>query len=175
MIFAAIWMAGSDSIGMSPSEARSLFEQAPTTDTTSPYHPTTHPGAQWFPEAGFGLFIHWGIHSCRELNPSWCMLDNRFAAKYPRNIEVDDYYALAKEFNPKNYNPDEWMKMAKSIGMTYAVITTKHHDGYCIWPSEYGDYNTKSGANGRDLIKEYVEAARKHGLKVGFYFSPRDW
>jgi alpha-L-fucosidase len=156
-------------------EARALFSTAPSTDTTSPYHPTKHPDAQWFADAGFGLFIHWGIYSCREMNPSWCMLDNRFAPKYPRNIEVAEYYDLAKEFNPQNYNPDEWMLLAKSMGMTYVVMTTKHHDGYCLWPSEYGDYSTKNGADGRDLLKEYVDAARRHGLKVGFYFSPRDW
>jgi alpha-L-fucosidase len=156
-------------------EAQAMFRMAPATDTTTPYLPTTHPGAQWFGDAGFGLFIHWGIYSCRELNPSWVMLHNRFGPKYPRDIEVADYYALANEFNPQNYDPDVWMKMAKSIGMSYVVITTKHHDGYCLWPSAYGDYSTKNGAGGRDLIREYVEAARRNGLKVGFYYSPRDW
>ena len=156
-------------------EARMLFKDAPSTDTTTPYKPTTNPDAQWFPKAGFGLFIHWGIFSCRELNPSWVMYNHRFGPRYPANISVEDYYALAKEFNPQKYDPDVWMKMAKSIGMRYVVLTTKHHDGYCLWPSEFGDYNTKCGANGRDLLKKYVAAARRNGLKVGFYFSPRDW
>jgi alpha-L-fucosidase len=160
---------------ITPAEARALFEKMPATETTTPYHPNTNPGAQWFPEAGFGLFIHWGIHSIKGLSPSWCLYNNRFGPRIPADISLTDYYALAKEFDPQKYNPDLWMKMAKSIGMRYVVITTKHHDGFCLWPSEYGDYNTKSGANGRDLLKEYVEAARKNGLKVGFYFSPRDW
>ena len=65
--------------------------------------------------------------------------------------------------------------MAKALGMKYVVLTTKHHDGYCLWPSEYGEFNTRNGARGRDLVGEYVEATRRHGLKIGFYFSPRDW
>jgi len=160
---------------MTPEQAQELFKTMPTTDTTTPYHPTQNPDAQWFPDAGFGLFIHWGIFSCRELNPSWVMYNHRFGPRYPANISVEDYYALAKEFNPQKYDPDVWMKMAKSMGMRYVVLTTKHHDGYALWPSEFGDYNTKCGADGRDLLKEYVEAARRNGLKVGFYFSPRDW
>lgn len=160
---------------MKPAEARALFKDAATADTNTPYKPTSHPGAQWFPEAGFGLFIHWGMYSHAQVRPSWGILNNRFKQKFPRDIEVDEYYALAEKFNPQQYDPDSWMKLAKSLGMQYAVITTKHHDGYCLWPTEFGDYSTKNGANGRDLLKEYVDAARRHGLKVGFYFSPRDW
>ncbi len=161
--------------GMTSAEARGRFNQAPTTDTHTPYHPTEHPGAQWFPKAGFGLFIHWGMYSHAEVRPSWGILHNRFKQKFPRDIEVEEYYGLAEKFNPQSYDPEKWMQMAKALGMQYVVITTKHHDGYCLWPSEYGDYNTKTGAGGRDLIGEYVAAARRHGLKVGFYFSPRDW
>ncbi len=170
-----LFVGALDSGAMTAAEARALFKDAPTTDSTTPYHPNPDPGAQWFPEAGFGLFTHWGMFSCEGLRPSWGILNNRFSQKAPRDIGVEEYYALAKQFNPQHYNPDEWMDMAKSLGMQYVVLTTKHHDGFCLWPSEYGDYNTKCGAGGRDLLKEYVEAARRHGLKVGFYFSPRDW
>lgn len=173
--FAVEQTGATDEKVISLDKARALFKTAPDTDISTPYQPTDHPGAQWFGEAGFGLFVHWGIYSCREMNPSWVMLHNRFGPKYPRDIEVDEYYALADEFNPEAYDPDVWMKMAKSMGMTYVVITTKHHDGYCLWPSAYGEYSTKNGAGGRDLIREYVDAARRHGLKVGFYYSPRDW
>lgn len=176
LVLAAV-MAGCQSVEakLTLDEARAKFAAASSEEATSPYHPTTDPGAQWFPEAGFGLFMHWGMYSVNENRPSWGVLHNRFKQKTPRDIGLDEYYALAKKFNPQRYNPDEWMKLAKSLGMTYVVLTTKHHDGYCLWPSAYGDYNTKSGANGRDLLREYVDAARRHGLKVGFYYSPRDW
>lgn len=156
-------------------EAREMFRDAPSTATNTPYKPTGHPEAQWYKDAKFGLFIHWGMYSIKHLRPSWGILHNRFESKQPRDIGVDEYYDLAKEFNPEKFDPDRWMEVAGKMGMTYAVLTTKHHDGYCLWPSEYGDYNTSSGANGRDLVGEFVDAARRHGLKVGFYFSPRDW
>ena len=156
-------------------EAREMFRDAPSIETNTPYRPTSHPEAQWYNDAKFGLFIHWGIYSVKALRPSWGIYHNRFAGKSRRDIGVDEYYDLAKEFNPEKFDADKWMEIAKMMGMEYVVLTTKHHDGYCLWPSEYGDYNTSSGANGRDLVGEFVAAARGHGLKIGFYFSPRDW
>ena len=128
--------------------------------------------AQWFPDASLGLFMHWGIHSVAGAQPSWDMISHyRYGGKLS---PPDKYYALAKQFNPQDYDPDKWLKAAKNAGFTYAVLTTKHHDGYALWPSKYG-IGTKQYMNGRDLLKPYVEACRKNGLKVGFYFSPRDW
>ncbi|NJK93776.1 MAG: hypothetical protein HC905_01565 [Bacteroidales bacterium] len=82
---------------------------------------------------------------------------------------------MAGEFNPSAYDPEKWILAAKQAGFTYVVLTTKHHDGYCLWPSEYGNLNTAKFMDNRDLLKPYVEACRKYGMKVGFYFSPRDW
>ncbi len=128
--------------------------------------------AQWFPDASLGLFMHWGIHSVVGAQPSWDMIANY---KYGGKVSPPDkYYALAEQFNPQNYDPDKWIKAAKDAGFTYAVLTTKHHDGYALWPSKYG-IGTKQYMNGRDLLKPYVDACRKNGFKVGFYFSPRDW
>jgi len=134
--------------------------------------PNPHPEAQWFPDASLGLFMHWGIHSVAGAQPSWDMI-----AHYPYGGRVsppDKYYALADQFNPQKYDPDKWMKAAKDAGFTYAVLTTRHHDGYALWPSKYG-IGTSQYMNGRDLLKPYVEACRANGLKVGFYFSPQDW
>ena len=134
--------------------------------------PTAHPDAQWYPNAGLGLFMHWGIHSVVGAQPSWDMISN-----YPHGGKVappEKYYALVDSFNPQHYNPDKWLGAAKKAGFKYAVLTAKHHDGYALWPSEYG-IGTKQYMNGRDLLKPYVEACRNNGLKVGFYFSPRDW
>ena len=136
---------------------------------------TENPEAQWFPKAGFGLFIHWGIHSVVGIDPSWSMLANCPWLKNDRIVSHDKYYSLANEFNPENYDPEKWVLAAKYAGFQYLVITTKHHDGYCLWPSNYGKYNTKTYMGGRDLLKPLVDACRKHHLRIGFYFSPRDW
>ncbi len=142
--------------------------------------PTQHPEAQWFPQAGFGLFLHWGIHSVDGIDPSWSMMKgcpwHGSSDPYKKyNQDQSKYYGLAKKFNPTNYDPDKWMAAAKKAGFTYVVLTTKHHDGYALWPTRFGDFSTRQYMGGRDLLKPYVEACRKHGLKVGFYFSPRDW
>jgi len=134
--------------------------------------PSKNPDAQWYPDASLGLFMHWGIHSVAGAQPSWDMIAHyRYGGKVS---PPDKYYALANRFNPQNYNPDKWLKAAKEAGFKYAVLTTKHHDGYALWPSKYG-IGTRQYMNGRDLLKPYVDACRANGLKVGFYFSPRDW
>jgi alpha-L-fucosidase len=166
------------------------------------YKHTTNPDAQWYPEAGFGMFIHWSIASVKELDLSWPMMAgtqigwsakkpsqdsvNRFIAngdffaghkceKDNSCITPNQYWAMAKDFDPKNCDPDSWVKLAKEAGMKYVVFTTRHHDGFAMWPSKYGDFNTKDYLGGRDFVKEYVTACRKYGLKVGLYYSGPDW
>ena len=82
---------------------------------------------------------------------------------------------MAANFNPRRYDPDKWLKAAKAAGFTYVVLTTRHHEGFALWPSAYGNFNTKLFMGGRDLLKDYVAACRRNGLKVGFYYSPPDW
>jgi alpha-L-fucosidase len=135
----------------------------------------TNPGAQWFPNAGFGLFMHWGIHSVAAIEPSWTMMRNKPWGDDDTLYFYPNYYSLLWQFHPENYDPDKWIKAAKEAGMQYAVLTTKHHDGYALWPGEYTNLGTKKYMNSRDLLKPYVDACRKYGIKVGFYFSPRDW
>ena len=164
---------------------------------------TDHPDAQWFPEAGLGLFLHWDAASVRALETSWPMMTGTriLWAKPPLEIRDDpaefarvirekdynldgkkppitpnEYWALAKEFNPTNFHPEVWLKKAKAAGFRYAVLTTKHHNGFGMWPSAYGGFNTKdTPMQGRDLVKEFVDGCRAAGLKVGFYFSGPDW
>lgn len=134
--------------------------------------PNPSPNAQWFSDASLGLFMHWGIHSVVGAQPSWDMIAHyRYGGKVS---PPDKYYALANQFNPQEYNPDKWLKAAKEAGFNYAVLTTKHHDGYALWPSKYG-ISTKQYMNSRDLLKAYVDACHANGMKVGFYYSPRDW
>lgn len=135
---------------------------------------TTHPGAQWFPEARFGLFMHWGIHSVAGIQPSWAMIKDyphAGTSEYP----PEKYFALAEQFNPQRYDPERWLHAACKAGFTYAVLTTKHHDGYTLWPSQYGNFGTHRYLHSRDLLQPYVDACRRNGLKMGFYFSFADW
>lgn len=136
---------------------------------------TTHPDAQWYPQAGFGLFIHWGIHAVTGTDPSWSMLKNIPWLGNATPVAPAKYYKLSEEFNPRSYDAEKWVLAAKNAGFQYVVITAKHHDGYCLWPTEYGEYSTKKYMGGRDLLQPLVEACRKYGLRIGLYFSPRDW
>lgn len=133
-----------------------------------------HPDAQWFPDAGLGLFIHWGIAAVRgEGDLSWTMLKNK--KWHDGTITPNAYYQLIDQWNPNKLDFDKTLKAAKEAGFRYAVFVTKHHDGFTLWPSAYGEIGTKHSFNSRDFVKEYVDACHKHGLKVGFYYSPPDW
>ncbi|MBQ8861688.1 MAG: alpha-L-fucosidase [Clostridia bacterium] len=139
---------------------------------------TTHPGAAWYYKpVNLGLFIHYGISAVHgDLDISWGMMDEPIRrAKGNGILTPREYWALAKDFNPDKYNPEEWLSAAKNAGFTYAVLTTKHHDGFSLWPSDASDFSTKNYMGGRDLVGEYVAACRKLGLKVGLYYSPPDW
>lgn len=148
---------------------------------------TTHPDAQWFPQAGLGLFLHWGISSVRgEGDLSWSMIELLQGVKRRcmekngtqgviRTMTPTDYWAQASGFKADRYDPKRWLLAAKKAGFTYAVLTTKHHDGFALWPSEYGDFGTRTHLSGRDLVGEYVTACRDCGMKVGLYFSMPDW
>ena len=133
-----------------------------------------HPDAQWFPQARMGLFMHWGIHSVAGIQPSWAMIKD-YPCGGTSDYPPEKYFALAEQFNPRRYDPDRWLAAAAKAGFAYAVLTAKHHDGYALWPTEYGDFSTKSYLRGCDLLQPYVEACRKNGLRVGFYFSFADW
>ena len=108
---------------------------------------TTHPGAQWFYQpVQLGLFIHYGISAVHgDLDISWGMMDNPVRRKKGNGIATPrEYWALAEKFNPDQYNPEEWLSAAKDAGFTYAILTTRHHDGFSLWPSEVSDFSTKN-------------------------------
>ena len=120
----------------------------------------------WFRHDRFGMFIHWGLYALPARH------------EWIKNIECipEDHYQLYFEhFNPDLYDPRDWARQAKAAGMKYAVLTTKHHEGFCMFDSQYTDYKCTNTLAGRDLVREYVDAFRAEGLKVGFYYSLIDW
>ncbi|MBF0245634.1 MAG: alpha-L-fucosidase [Planctomycetes bacterium] len=121
---------------------------------------------KWWHDARFGMFIHWGLYSQLGRH-EWVM--NREC------IPVKEYEHLADSWKPRASAPREWAKLAKAAGMKYMVMTTKHHEGFCLWDTKQHDYNAAARGPGRDLVREYVEACRHAGLKVGLYYSLLDW
>jgi len=122
---------------------------------------------QWFNEARFGMFVHWGIYSVIGMEASWPLYGHQYSR--------EDYEAQARHFVPTQFDADELVGLAKRTGMKYLVITTKHHDGFCMFDSKLTDYTVAKGPLGRDLIREVVDACHRQGLRVGFYFSLCDW
>jgi alpha-L-fucosidase len=121
---------------------------------------------KWWHEARFGMFIHFGLYS---------VLGRHEWAMEMEGIPVAEYEQLAKRFNPKPNAARAWARLAKQAGQKYMVMTTKHHEGFCHFDTKLTDYCAPKQAAGRDLVKEYVDAARAEGLRVGFYYSLMDW
>ena len=120
----------------------------------------------WFTHDRFGMFIHWGLYA---------MLGRHEWVKHREEITDQDYQVYFDLFNPDLFEPKEWAKAAREAGMKYFVITTKHHEGFCLWDSKYTDYKAPNTPAGRDLLREVVDAFRAEGLRVGFYYSLIDW
>ena len=121
---------------------------------------------EWFVQDRFGMFIHWGLYSCPARH-EWI--------KNKERIPEEKYDQYFKYFNPDLYDAKEWARQAKNAGMKYAVFTTKHHEGFCMFDSKYTDYKCTNTPAGRDLVREYVDAFRAEGIRVGFYYSLIDW
>ena len=121
----------------------------------------------WWQHDRFGMFIHFGLYAVPARH-EWVK-----SKEYINHETYDGKYL--PRFNPDLYDAKEWAKMAKAAGMKYAVLTTKHHEGFCMWDTKTTDYKITKTEFGRDLVREYVDAFRAEGLKVGFYFSIKDW
>lgn len=121
---------------------------------------------QWLRDAKFGMFIHFGLYSVLG-HGEWAMFNER--------ISVSEYAKLANQFTLENFNAEDWVICAKNAGMKYMVLTTRHHDGFSLYDSKVSAYNSVNSAAKRDIVREYVEACRKHDMKIGFYYSPMDW
>lgn len=121
---------------------------------------------EWWRNDRFGMFIHWGTYALAGRH-EW--------VKKRERIPDEEYQKYFDNFNPDLYNPVEWAKMAKKAGMKYAVITSKHHEGFTLFDSEFTDYKATNTPYGKDALKEWVDAFRAEGLKIGFYYSLIDW
>ncbi len=123
---------------------------------------------KWFGDAKLGIFIHWGIYSVNGIDESWSF--------YNEQISYNDYMKQLKGFTASDYNPEAWARLIKESGARYAVLTSKHHDGVALWDTKLSSLNVvDSTPAARDLIKPFVVALRKSGLKVGLYYSLLDW
>jgi alpha-L-fucosidase len=151
---------------------------AQSTTTPRPYDAAREKRLEWFREAKYGLFIHWGLYAipagewkgrrCLGLG-EWLM--NRC------KVPVAEYEALARQFNPIKYNPDEWVQLAQDAGMKYIVITSKHHDGFALFKSAASPYNAVDATPyKKDILKQLADACAKRGMRLGFYYSQsQDW
>ena len=120
----------------------------------------------WMMQARFGMFIHWGLYSIPAKGEWMRSVDK---------MTVEDYQPFFDTFNPKDFEPQKWAKLAKRAGMKYSVFTAKHHDGFCMFDSKLTDYKSTNTPAKRDFVKEYIEAFRAEGIKVGLYYSLVDW
>ena len=120
----------------------------------------------WYTDARFGMFIHWGLYAI-PARGEWVRSVER--------IPKEDYMPYFREFDPVDYDPAAWARAAKAAGMKYAVLTAKHHDGFCLFDSALTDFKSTNTPCHRDLVREYLDAFRAQGLKVGLYYSLLDW
>ena len=121
---------------------------------------------EWYRDARFGMFIHWGLYSI-PARGEWLRSNER--------IPSEEYDMFMDEFTAEHYDPRKWAKLAKAAGMKYAVLTAKHHDGFCLYDSQLTDFKSTKAPCGRDLVREFLDAFRAEGIKVGLYFSVIDW
>ncbi len=121
---------------------------------------------KWYLHDRVGMFIHWGLYSLLG-HGEWAMSRER--------ISKEEYRQYFDNFNPRDYDPKKWAAMAKNAGIKYAIMTSKHHEGFCLFDSQYTDFKSTNTAFGRDAIREFLDAFREAGIKVGIYYSIIDW
>jgi alpha-L-fucosidase len=131
----------------------------------------------WWRDARFGMFVHWGPVSLKGTEIGWSRRGPRRGS--PRggtgHVPMEEYDNLYKTFNPVEFDADEWCRIARNAGMKYVVFTTKHHDGFSMFDSKHTEYDIMASPYGQDICKQLADACHRHGLGLGWYYSPRDW
>ena len=133
---------------------------------------------QWWRDAKFGLFIHWGPVSLigdKGKEISWSRVGHPADQQAGQTVPAEEYDQLYRRFNPTKFDAGAWMRMAKGAGMKYVVFVTKHHDGFAMWDTKLSDYSIAHTPFRRDICKEIADAAHAEGLRLGWYYSTRDW
>lgn len=131
--------------------------------------------SSWFERARFGLFVHWGHISQRGWELSWPLVGGLPVFPACQDVPAATYHESAATFCPRPNSAREWLARARRAGMRYAVLTTKHHDGFAMFPSRAGDFSIAATPYGGDLVREFADAVRDAGLRLGFYYSLSDW
>lgn len=147
------------------------LQEAQSTATPRAYDPRL----RWWAESRFGIFIHWGPVSLKGTEISWSRANTNPKCPNKGPIPADVYDNLYKEFNPSKFDASEWVRICKAAGAGYMVLTAKHCDGFLLWHSKVSDYNIAASPFKRDICRELADAARKQGMRIGWYFSPMDW
>ncbi len=127
---------------------------------------TFNDGRDWFFQKRFGLFIHWGLYAI----PAW-----HEQLQWRGRVSRADYQKLALDFNPVRFDPDAWLDLAQAAGMEYLCVTTKHHDGFCLWDTAQTDYNVMNTPYGRDILGLLAGACHRRGVPLCLYYSVVDW
>ena len=143
-----------------------IFLNAQVNTTVDPSILTPKKYVDDFMAKRFGMFIHWGPVALRGTEIGWSR---------NREIKQAEYDSLYKEFNPVLFNADSWVKAAKDAGMKYLTITAKHHDGFCLWPTKFTDYNIMNSPFKRDVVGELAKSCKKYGIKFCIYYTVLDW
>jgi alpha-L-fucosidase len=123
-------------------------------------------GRDWFFEKRFGLFVHWGLYAIAGWHEQ-----HQWRGRVPR----EEYVQLAQQWNPVKYDPDAWLDLAQAAGMKYICITTKHHDGFCLWNTQQTNYNTMHTPYGKDVIKMLADACHRRRFPLCLNYSIADW
>lgn len=123
-------------------------------------------GRDWWFEKRFGMFVHWGLYAIHGFHEQ-----EQWRARIPRA----EYIKLAQQWNPVNYNPDAWLDLAEAAGMKYICLTTKHHDGFCLWDTKQTSYNTMNTPYGKDVVRMLADACHRRGFPLCLYYSIADW
>jgi alpha-L-fucosidase len=151
-----------------------LFQKFSEQDWNS-YQFANEESMKWFKEAKYGLFLHVGISSIGKVDIGWSKQTHKLPDTGIGPVPDEIYDGWAKEFKLENFDATKWIQLAIDGGMKYVVIITKHHDGFHMWDTAYSDYKITNSPFGRDYLKELVDACHKFYMKVGVYFSQRDW
>lgn len=123
-------------------------------------------GRDWFFERRFGVFIHWGLYAIHAIQ-------EQEQQRY--NVPAEEYVKLINQFNPKAFDPDEWLDLAQDAGMEYMTFTSKHHDGFCLWDSKLTEFNVMNSPYGKDVVKMLTDACHRRSFPLEIYYSVVDW